>query len=377
MQTAQPIAYAYPVQFQGLAPSQPPKEFGSCALSPELWSVMEHSAAFSIRQHVKFLPKSCCSCPPCVRQENTYSIYAGLNRDSQAEILRVDEVSNDWNRCCCAPNHPILLETRTYIPIPGDGSSSDYAHLAQDVNNDWSRFSGAQRATAMADLYKRYPPIMSMVRHDGMRCCALPCKCLNICVCFHCCADGMNIYAGGVQQGPELGRPHNPEADAARKIGSVKQPIFGGWCHPAMHLRAGESDEQDPWGKMEGPCFFGGCSEYCCNFNFPVSFFKSPSHAADAAMVIKRKPGSITQVVVDTFSEADNFSIEFNPQAKLTAGQKISVLAAQLLADYMYFDGTTEKCSADNNSFTIYCCYCSIIGCIVPCSVTIPTNAGG
>ena len=93
---------------------------------------MEHAQAFSIRQHVKLLPKSCCSCPPCAPQENTYSIYAGLSRDAQAEILRVDEVSDDCNRCCCKPNHLLRLETRAYIPIPGDSTNSDYAHLRQD-----------------------------------------------------------------------------------------------------------------------------------------------------------------------------------------------------------------------------------------------------
>lgn len=54
---------------------------------------MEYSQSFTIRQHVKLLPKHCFRCPPCVEQENTYSIYAGLTKDSEAEILRADEVS--------------------------------------------------------------------------------------------------------------------------------------------------------------------------------------------------------------------------------------------------------------------------------------------
>jgi hypothetical protein len=43
---------------------------------------------------VKYLPKHCCKCPPCVKEENTYSVYAGKTRDAQAEFLRVDEVSD-------------------------------------------------------------------------------------------------------------------------------------------------------------------------------------------------------------------------------------------------------------------------------------------
>ena len=70
---------------------------------------MQNTNFFTVRQHVKLFPKTCCACPPCVKQENTYSIYAGLNQDSQAEFLRVDEVSDDWNRCCCAPYHPVKV----------------------------------------------------------------------------------------------------------------------------------------------------------------------------------------------------------------------------------------------------------------------------
>ena len=88
-------------------------------IPPELWAILENAEAFSIRQHVKLFPKACCACPPCVQQENTYSIYAGMARDAQSEILRVDEVSDDWNRCCCAPYHPLRLEMRQYIPVPG------------------------------------------------------------------------------------------------------------------------------------------------------------------------------------------------------------------------------------------------------------------
>ena len=52
------------------------------------------------RQHVKVLPKKCCTCPPCAVQENTYSVYGGFDQNAQHELLRIDEVSNDWNRCC-------------------------------------------------------------------------------------------------------------------------------------------------------------------------------------------------------------------------------------------------------------------------------------
>jgi hypothetical protein len=106
-----------------------------------------------------------------------------------------------------------------------------------------------------------------------------------------------------------------------------------------MHLRAGETMEQQPWGKVEGPCIFGGCSEYCCDFEFQTSFFSSNTRAGDAALITKRKPTSLAQAVTETISDADNYTIEYNPEAKLTVTQKLSVVAAQILADYIYFDG--------------------------------------
>ena len=61
-------------------------------IPPDIMGIFQASQILSIRQHVKLLPKQCCVCPPCVKQTNTYSVYAGMTRDAQAEFLRIDEV---------------------------------------------------------------------------------------------------------------------------------------------------------------------------------------------------------------------------------------------------------------------------------------------
>ena len=108
-----------------------------------------------------------------------------------------------------------------------------------------------------------------------------------------------------------------------------------------MHVRVGESldMQRDPWAKIEGPRIFGGWSEFCCDFLFTVSSYGSPTRSGDLASIVKIRPRSFAQGAVDLLTEADNYSIEFDPNAKLTAIQKISILTGQLLADYMYFDG--------------------------------------
>jgi hypothetical protein len=354
-------------------------------VTQDIWSLLDATNVFTIRQHVKLLPKYCCKCPPCVPQENSYSIYAGLSEHAQQEVLRVDEVSDDWNRCCCKPYHPIKLEVRQYIPVPGDGTSSDYGHLSQDFASSWTTMSAQGQYAALRELYRQYPPVMTIIRHDGQRCCRFPCRVLDTFVCFHCCQDGVDVFAGQLEDEPkkDLGRPYNLATAQNRIIGSVTQPIFGGWCYPTLHLREGNQlapggvNQSEPFGKLEGPCIFGGWSEMWRDFNFPISHFTSKSHSGDLGKIVKKKPTSLAGGVRSLLADNNSvYSIEFDANEKISAGKKTTVLAAQLLADYMYFDGNTEKCDSDENAVYCYICYCSIIGALIPCTITIPKNGG-
>ena len=377
-----PIAQAYPV-FSNVRPLDVPSEWKS-AISPELWGIIQSSSLWTIRQHVKLAPKTCCSCPPCIPQENTYSIYAGLDQSNEKEIMRADEVSNDCNRCCCRPYHPFRLEFRQYIPMPGDGSKSDYSHIREDVLADLSR-PGNSRQMSLRDFYKTQPVLLSMVRDDGMRCCYdfSECKCLRCCVCCSCCADGVGIYAGSVPDPPldeegkptgEIGRPYNLPSD--RLIASVTQPIFAGWCIPTLDLRADTNNMTDPFAKFTGPCIFGGWSEMCCDFKFFVSKHNpaADQKLGDVALVTKKAPTTLSGAFRELASDADVYHVAFDPEAneKLTPSQKIAVLSGQLLSDYMLFDGQTGKCTCDDDGITCYFFYCSVIGCLWPCSLYIP-----
>jgi hypothetical protein len=293
---------------------------------------MEYAQTFSVRQHVKVLPKKVCACPPCAKQENTFSIYAGLNQDQQMEVLRADEISDDWNRCCCGPSHPFKLEVRQYISVPGDSATSDYAHLSNEMRNDWGRFTNQERDQAMRDMYKNSPVLFTILRNDGQRCfpmlccCALPCKCLSFFVCHKYCQDGVKVYAGQTPEieKKELGRPYNPSLEAM--LGSVTQPIFGGCCHPELHLREGNADEATvPYGKVDGPCFFGGWSEMCCDFKFYTSYFTSPTNTGDIALITKKKPQSMAGAAQELCApgNADNYQIQYNVNTKLSASQKV------------------------------------------------------
>jgi hypothetical protein len=193
-------------------------------------------------------------------------------------------------------------------------------------------------------MYMAEPPVLSLVRDDGMRCCKTPCKLLCTFVCFDFCRDGMHIYAGPVEDevDKERGRPYNLNPD--KLLGSVIQPTYGGCCIPTLHLRGkGAADTDEPYAKVEGPCFFGGWSEMCCDFRFFTSFMNSKTKEGDVAVIIKKKPVSLTGAFVELFTDSDVYGIHFNQSAQLTAEQKIHVMTAQLLADYMFFDGNLQS----------------------------------
>lgn len=54
-------------------------------------------------------------------------------------------------------------------------------------------------------------------------------------------------------------------------------------------------------------------------------------------------------MIKEAATDADNYSIEFNQDANLGAPEKLSLIGAQLLTDYMIFDGNTEKCKWTND----------------------------
>jgi hypothetical protein len=299
-----------------------------------------------------------------------------MSQDAQAEFLRADEVSDDWNRCCCAPYHPLKVEFRQYIPMPGDGSSSDFSHLAGDISRDFGTYDKRRKYEFLQNLYLNQPVLFTMEREDGQRCCCkCPCKCLSDFVCCSFCQDNARIYLGSTPpppEGKERGRPYG--ADIQKQIGAIIQPIFGGYCRPQLDLY-GKNEAEPPFGVIQGPYCFGGWSELCCDFKFYVSNPSTGEVTGDLALITKKKPSSLAGAVVELMTDADVYTISFEQQAKLSAMQKATTLSAQIFIDYMLFDGNTEKCKDTDDGIYCYCWYCMIFGRLIPCYIYIPKNA--
>lgn len=201
---------------------------------------------------------------------------------------------------------------------------------------------------------------------------------ISVQVVEHCglLQDGINLYAGAIndEANNDLGRPPRDQTNKAniaeRLIGSAIQPNYGGYCTPTIHLSTPKDPQ--PFGKIQGPCFFGGWSEVCCNFKFFVSRFDSRHREGDLGVIIKKKPSSFGGLIREVLTDADVYSIEFYPEAGLDSSEKATILAGQLLADYMLFDGNTEKCKDTDSAVICYCCFYSFFGQICPVYIAIP-----
>jgi hypothetical protein len=344
-------------------------------MSPQVWGVLAASQTLTVRQHVKLLPKQCCSCPPCVKQENTYSIYAGLSQDAKAELLRADEVSDDWNRCCCAPHHPVKLEIRPYIPTPEElgmpAGTSDLSNTLSDVNTDWMRLTGKEKAAAEKNAYQAVPVSLTMIR-DGTQFPACCNKAVGCFVCTTCCTDGMTLVAGKTAEADkkEIGSTLISNLDPNMTIGSATVPVMSAFFSPTLHvMERGGLD--GPFAKVEGPMCFGGLSECCCSFNFPVSQFNGPSKAGDIAKITKQKPKSFGAAIREGISSADLYTIEFDGGKQVTPEQKALLLSSLLLNDYTYFEGPQDMCGTDPNDGQCYLnfCNCYCCGVLCPCKL--------
>lgn len=430
---------------------------------PEVMQILHTAQSLSIRHHVKILPKACFACPPCSKQENTFSVYAraettataatpqptgsvGVMEAMEREILRIDEVSDDWSRTCCSPYHPLKLEVRAYIPVPGedrqehqgqrdqgrqehrhasryqnyrDGTSSinindhdasEAGRVGADLARDWGGFSREEQVMTLRRMYEQEPVLFSFVRDGGQRCRVppCPCKCLNTCVCFSFCQDGMKVYAGAVPDGARVGEkgwfgteantyrgggavPDSllvmPRLPSERLVGSVIQPMYGGWFAPRLDLQTydgnpaggrnldGQQPQRHEFGRVEGPYLFGGWSEMCIPFRFQVSSPGASYRTGDIAEIIKRTPTSVSGALALLAADANNFSIEFNNDTyPVSASEKLTILASQVLLDYMLFDGNTEEYQRGDEGTQCHLCYCSILGCLIPFSLFFPSG---
>ena len=267
----------------------------------------------------------------CCETTNSYRIFGGTSEeDSTAPLAIARESGPAWARCCCAPHNSMLLHVN-------------------DAHNESNTFVTLER--------------------PGVNCCdgegggfgPKPCMCCF--VCDESCADGMTMHDGRVDG-------HAGSIAKDRALMTLKQPASGGGgCTPTIEVHGANATESHFKGVVEGPCVFGGCSENCCDANFRYS--AQAGGSGDIGTITHLRPKSCTQLTTESCTDADRFGIQISDSK--TGEEKLDVLMAALLTDYMFFEQDNGMCAVKqrpgkNPECKITCCMCFCYGCLCPCN---------
>lgn len=257
------------------------------------------------------------------------------------------EESDCMNRCCCAPYHQFTVGFQQ--------PSTDPNALGQYPMS----LGGGSKA----------PSAFSVQRNGGLcgPCCGgAPCKMLGGYICCACCQDEIHVYAGDAPQIP------GDASHAAWKLGSAITPIGGGGLHPTLNIMEdvpGQAPEQIL--QVTGPMCFGGCSEMCCDVNFPI---KDTKTGGDPAFISKKAPTDGASAMKELFTDSDSFILGIT-DPNLTPEKKALILSSTMLLDYMYFERDQDMCACEGGNIVITLCYCYCMGALIPCKLYIGGNS--
>ena len=230
-------------------------------------------------------------------------------------------------------------------------------------------------------------PVMTLER-EGCDCCFTgPCPKPFLC-CFSCtpgCSDKASFYAGDIAS-------NRPGENAGTRettflIGESVQPIRGGGFKPVLQVmdREGSSAPATMFAAARGPCFFGGCSELCCDSTFGISVATPGSDIntihqlpfGDFASIKKIKPKSLGAAARELFTDSDIYEVHFHNK-NITAQQKANILGTMIHMDYMFFERDNDMCyCTGDGALHFVLCNCFIYGCVCPCEITCKGNGSG
>jgi len=274
--------------------------------------------------------------------QNVYDIFDDATGQP---IFTALENSDGCTRCCCAPHHSFFLKFKP----AGAGMPRDYLENS--------------------------PTLMTMEREG---CCSK--IGLGCCACTDMCKDGFFLHAGDVD-----GSPGEVQMNSGRVMGFATQPSLGGGFTPSITVMERLASDGSQWGsmaKVEGPCLFGGCSELCCESEWPVSKLKAEDMdtklmVGDFAIITKKKPKDCEQLMAEALTDSDTYTIEFNPGVQLAPQQKALMLASLMQIDFMFFEQDNGTCKRENGKTKITCFQCYCMGCLCPCNCTFGKNNDG
>lgn len=173
--------------------------------------------------------------------------------------------------------------------------------------------------------------------------------------CCECCQPRADVYRG----------EWNPETpEQGDLIASIKRPgCLEQGTQPMLKVYDKSGSEM---GKFLGPnCCIGSC----CDTKFDYY------HGEEVVGKIEKvQKGGAEGMAREMFTDADNFGIDFPPNA--SEEEKAAMLGTMFLLDFMFFeDDGAMKC--DGGSLEIKCCDMYCCGCKCPCKLVCGGGEGG
>eukprot|EP00300_Choanocystis_sp_HF-7_P001280 c1102_g1_i1.p1 GENE.c1102_g1_i1~~c1102_g1_i1.p1 ORF type:complete len:343 (+),score=23.02 c1102_g1_i1:51-1079(+) len=283
------------------------------------------------------------------------NIYYVSNKANDQRIFEVREKSAKCDRICCAPYHSFTLSFHPYI--------------------DGKRIQG--------------PPSHTIERQGcGYTCCPPHCceKCFGCCACSDICLQKYVLHKGNIEATEQMKVGFFPKDNV---IGTIEMPKWGGVFTPTLELKDASGKIE---GRVEGPFCWGGCSELCCKFTYPVSSASAEKKAGDVAIITKEKPKSATGALKEMVGDSDIFSMEVKNADLLPSSasmgnegektitmpeKKIKLLASLLAIDFMLFEFDQNMCGVTEEGkpyCTLFLCYCC--GCIINNKCVLSSGEG-
>lgn len=168
---------------------------GETPLNAEMVAILQQGNTFFIQQKVQWfeaLSQGCCE------QQNIYTV---TDKETNRNVLLIQEQSQPVNRCCCAPEHSFFAK---FYLLADDGKTK-----------------------------KSEQAVMTLER-EGCDCC-YPGPCPKPCLCcFACtpdCSDESKLYAGDLQGDAGVMKG---QRETTHLLGGMLQPIRGGGFKPVM-----------------------------------------------------------------------------------------------------------------------------------------------
>lgn len=245
-------------------------------LDAQTVDVLSRVDAFSIQQRVHWKEAATCG---CCESANVYDIF---DETHGTRLMVAEERSDGLTRCCCAPEHTLLVDVHAVDP---EGNK----------------------------LYQ----VMTLER---LGCCTQK-PCLCCCSCAAPCTDKATVYAGAVEG--EAG-----ELPAERILGVAEQPTVAQGSVFTPMIRVMDRSEKEI-GTISGPCLFGGCSEFCFDSSFRLD--------KERALIQKVRPRDLQGALRELVTDSDMFRMQIS-DTTLDPTSKANLIGSMLLLDYMFFE---------------------------------------